>query len=255
MLDLDFSNRSFPFITIIIATKNVERDIAACLESIIAQNFRSLEIIIMDAASTDHTLNIINRYRDFIAHVSSQRDSGIYEAWNNALQIATGEYVCFLGADDRLLPGALREYLSAIKLNPEAVFLCSKVRVGTRIIGKPLDRDRLIKYMQVAHVGAMHKASLFDELGFFDENFKISGDYEFLLRSDLSSRSIFLDIVTADMGYHGVSNQQAVRALLECLRAKEKLHLSTSASRYFIFLSAVFKYYLRKFIFSMLKLK
>ncbi|MFT5184576.1 MAG: glycosyltransferase involved in cell wall biosynthesis, partial [Flavobacteriales bacterium] len=73
----------------------------ACLQSIVSQTFEDFEIIVCDGDSLDETAKIIEKYGEQII-VSTQKDRGVYDAMNRGLDIATGEWIYFLGADDRL---------------------------------------------------------------------------------------------------------------------------------------------------------
>ena len=90
-------------LTIIIATYNSEKYLDKCLESIAIQSYPKIELIIIDNCSTDSTLNIINKYNLRInLRVFSEPDSGIYDALNKGVVLASGEYILFLGSDDYL---------------------------------------------------------------------------------------------------------------------------------------------------------
>ena len=72
------------------------------IQSIITQTYKNVEYILIDGASTDNTMRIIERYRDHIHTVVSEPDQGLYDAMNKGLSLATGDYVCFLNAGDCL---------------------------------------------------------------------------------------------------------------------------------------------------------
>ncbi|MBQ8673510.1 MAG: glycosyltransferase [Bacteroides sp.] len=88
--------------SIITVCRNAEETIEETLQSVITQTYHHVEYIIVDGASTDRTLSIIERYRDRIARVVSEPDKGLYDAMNKGLALATGDYVCFLNAGDGL---------------------------------------------------------------------------------------------------------------------------------------------------------
>ena len=84
-----------PMVSIIIATFNASATLARCLNSIVNQNTRNWELIVIDGASTDGTVDLIESFSNSIAYWQSQSDSGIYDAWNRGLDKATGKYICF----------------------------------------------------------------------------------------------------------------------------------------------------------------
>jgi glycosyltransferase involved in cell wall biosynthesis len=96
------ANKSNPVISIITVCYNAGKYIAHTIESVLSQTYPHIEYIIVDGASTDNTLEIVNRYRAQIATVISEKDKGLYDAMNKGLRAATGDYVFFLNADDLL---------------------------------------------------------------------------------------------------------------------------------------------------------
>lgn len=89
-----------PTFSIITVTYNAAATLEDTIQSVIAQTYHHIEYILIDGGSKDNTLNIINRYRDHIAHVISEPDKGLYDAMNKGIQLATGDYLCFLNAGD-----------------------------------------------------------------------------------------------------------------------------------------------------------
>ena len=89
-----------PTFSVITVCYNAEATIEDTIQSVISQTYHHVEYIIIDGASKDHTMDIVNRYRDRIAIVVSEPDKGIYDAMNKGISLATGDYLCFLNAGD-----------------------------------------------------------------------------------------------------------------------------------------------------------
>ncbi|MFN7014655.1 MAG: glycosyltransferase family 2 protein, partial [Bacteroidia bacterium] len=87
-------------ISIITVTFNSAKTIEQTIQSVIKQAYSNVEYIIIDGASQDETLNIIERYRNKISVVVSEKDSGIYNAMNKGLKLATGDIIGILNSDD-----------------------------------------------------------------------------------------------------------------------------------------------------------
>ncbi|MBP9970812.1 MAG: glycosyltransferase, partial [Paludibacteraceae bacterium] len=98
-------------ISIIIATYNASKTLNRCLDSIVSQKNSEVELIIIDGGSTDETLSVINSYSSDIDYVLSEKDNGLYDAWNKGIKAAKGDWIMFLGADDQLLSNALEKYI------------------------------------------------------------------------------------------------------------------------------------------------
>ena len=94
-------NHPHPKFSIITVTYNAEKVLEDTIQSVIFQTYRNVEYIIVDGASKDHTLEIVNKYHDRINKVISETDKGLYDAMNKGIQLATGDYLCFLNAGDK----------------------------------------------------------------------------------------------------------------------------------------------------------
>ena len=94
-----------PKLSIITIVYNNAADIERTLRSVINQTYRHIEYIIIDGASTDGTLDIINKYRSSLSKLVSEPDKGIYDAMNKGLQQASGDYVLFMNSGDEIYAG------------------------------------------------------------------------------------------------------------------------------------------------------
>lgn len=218
-----------PLISIVIACFNAAETLDAAIRSVVAEADDNVELIVIDGGSVDGTQAIIERHAGRLHHWISERDRGIYDAWNKGVRASYGRYIGFLGADDVLLPGAIAAYRQLIAAAPDAEYLSGRVRYGARIIGQPWRWSRFRRYMTVAHVASLHRRSLFDRIGLFDESFAITGDYELLLRAGPTLQTAFMSDVTVDMGVGGISSGQSDRVFHEASRAK-RLHSGLPAT-------------------------
>jgi glycosyltransferase involved in cell wall biosynthesis len=177
-----------PRVSIVVATWNAAKTLERCMTSIIGQCFTEWELLISDGGSTDGTIELIRQYESHIAWWHSERDDGIYDAWNRAIVHATGDYVCFLGADDAWTDeNALQRLFSAIgsdsyDLVTSRGLIFSPDSEETTEIGAPWNFRRIGRRIVVCHPGLLHKRSIFDVYGLFDTRYRIAGDLEFLLR-------------------------------------------------------------------------
>lgn len=175
-------------ISVVCATRNAGATLPAMLESYRAESNPQTELIIVDACSTDDSADIFNHHKDCISTLIVESDKSIYEAWNKGIAAARGEYICFIGADDRMATGLISKLIERIRANPQADFIHGynvMCRNGfpIGIIGRKYSVSTLEQYMPVAHVMSAHKTSWLLAEGKFNENFKSSGDYDFLLRT------------------------------------------------------------------------
>lgn len=218
---------SMPLITIITAVFNGEKTLEKTIQSVISQSYSNIEFIIIDGGSTDGTIDIIKRYEHAIDYWVSEADSGIYDAWNRGVRLSSGDWIAFLGADDAYVEGAIEAYVSLIRdcAHIKLEYVSSRVNMVNhsailRVVGAPWAWRVFRKYMNVAHVGSLHHRTLFEKHGLFDDSYKISGDYEFLLRAGSALRANFLDYITVDMLVGGVSDAN-ILVFSETTRAKK----------------------------------
>jgi len=207
-------NSNNNYISIIVAVLNGAATLQRCIDSIAEQTYPYKELIIMDGGSTDGTVDILEKNREKITYWESMHDRGIYHAWNKAIMLAHGNYICFLGADDFWADNTSIEKLvkTAIK-NKFPDFISGKVAivnkngVVVKIMGEAWNPDKMKKRMIIAHPGMLHHQNIFRSYGMFSEKYKIAGDYEFLMRCNGKTTSAFIDEVLVYMGDSGVSNK------------------------------------------------
>jgi len=215
-----------PFFSIIIATYNSELTLQRTLDSIITSDFKDYEIIIVDGLSTDSTLEIIRKNNIFIATVISEYDTGIYDAWNKGVLISKGEWIMFVGSDDLLTENSLQNYYEFVNASKNKLdYVSSRVQLidekqnVLRTIGRPWEWKKFRKYMCVAHVGSIHHNGLYKKYGLYDTDYKIIGDYEFLLRAGANLKTGYIEKITAQMQIGGISNINK-NVFFETLKAK-----------------------------------
>jgi glycosyltransferase involved in cell wall biosynthesis len=210
-------------VSIIVSVLNGSSVLESCLDSVFKQEFKDYELIIIDGGSVDGTIEILEKHSDKIDYWKSENDLGVFDAWNKALSKAAGEWLCFIGSDDVLLPDSLSKYMSKADF-PAVNFVSSRVMMvdddGAAVgsIGKPWDFDDQSGGMGVVHCGAFHHRSLFDEYGVFDHTYKLSGDFDFLLRVGRNVRASFLNEITVNMCDTGQSRTQVKEVIMETSR-------------------------------------
>lgn len=228
MKRIDINNYA-PLITIITSTFNAEKDLEECIKSVISQSYTNIEYIIIDGGSTDGTLEIVKKYQNFITISLSEKDNGIYDAWNKGVELANGDWIAFLGADDIYMHDAIEKYVQELsKLDYDGLdMISSKVRLvddkGTelRIIGKEWVWNKFRRFMCTAHVGSFHSKSFFKKYGLYNIDYKIVGDYEILLRAKHLLKAAYFDEITVNMKVGGISNLNNA-SIKETYKAKKR---------------------------------
>lgn len=125
-------------VSIIIPVYNCEKYVKKCLESVLGQTYKNIEIIVIDDGSTDRSLDVINRIAQGKANVKviHQENQGVSVARNRGLENAIGEYISFLDGDDYFGESYIEGLINAAEPNNSDLVICGYQKVDTK--GKPL---------------------------------------------------------------------------------------------------------------------
>lgn len=174
-----------PLVSVITVVRNGEKHIGETIRSVTEQSYRNIEYIVVDGASADGTVQILENYNDKIDYWVSEPDKGIYDAMNKGIALAKGEIIGILNADDYYLPGAIEKVVQADKQSGAGLFYGDMLHLGPRDPNgtrlKP-DIKKMNEMPAIYHPTCFVKKSVYERIGTFDTRFKISSDYEFLLR-------------------------------------------------------------------------
>jgi len=176
-------------ISIITICFNNEKDIRSTIESVINQTYKNIEYIIVDGASKDKTIEIVNEYKDKIAKIITEPDKGLYDAINKGIKNSTGDVVGLIHAGDRLHDNEVIAKI-AKHFQENNIDLCyghSKIVNGDNIIirvNKSSEYEPFLmkKGWMPSHLSFYAKRELFKQYGYYNLKYKIAADYELLLR-------------------------------------------------------------------------
>jgi glycosyltransferase involved in cell wall biosynthesis len=213
-------------ISIIIAVYNGAKTLQACLNSVLSQTYPYMELIVMDGGSLDGTVEILRNISHRLSFWDSQKDRGIAHAWNKAMNHATGNWVLFLGSDDRLLDEHVLADMAQILRDDVTndVIFGKCLMEGGEFHGEiwgGRDITAIRRRMTIPHIATFHRRTFMEEVGSFDETFKIAMDYELLIRKKVLSAR-FVDRLVTVMGGGGVSSVMIKNGLLELRKAQIK---------------------------------
>lgn len=178
-------------VTIITATYNSEATFEQCIRFVIEQTYKNIEYIIIDNCSKDKTLDIARTYSDQISRIVSEPDKGIFDALNKGIQLAQGDIIGFLHADDFYTSPAVIEKVVArfIESGSDAVYgdlqyvsrKNTKKIVRNWIAGDYKEKN-LLKGWMPPHPTFFVKRICYKKFGLFNIEYKIASDYELILR-------------------------------------------------------------------------
>jgi glycosyltransferase involved in cell wall biosynthesis len=210
--------RKNTLISIVIATYNAGSQLQECLASIDQQAYDNIEILIIDGGSTDNTIEIVKKFsgRKSITWLT-EKDQGIYDALNKGIKLAKGDWLYFMGADDRLLPG-FSELASKLK-DPNTIYYGNthekydpENKPSFTILTGEFSKYRLAKYC-INHQAIIYPASAFEKYG-YNVKYKVFADYALNLAlwgdNNFNREHHSLTIVSYDMTGFSSLNEDIV---------------------------------------------
>jgi glycosyltransferase len=223
-------------ISIITSVYNNRATVAEAVESVLSQTYGNIEYIVVDGASTDGTVDVIERYADRITTFVSEPDKGIYDGLNKGIGLATGDVVGFLHSDDLFADESVVEKIARAFEESEAESI-----YGDLIYVAKEDTGRVVRYWKSGafaydklkrgwmppHPTFYVRREVYGRYGGFDTSFRIAADYDTVLRF-LGREKItthYLPEVLVKMRVGGASNKSLanlVRKSGEDLRAMKK---------------------------------
>lgn len=206
---------NLPKISIITPTYNSEKNIEACITSVANQTHQNIEHIIIDGASADNTLNIIKEIAAKYTHLKfiSEPDRGIYDAMNKGIDIATGEWIYFLGSDDVFIDDLVLEEVFS---NPgvkqvDIVYGGVQYKYSEEQYNIPFDYTRL-RFQNINHQAMFTRKLVFDKVGKFNTKYKIFADWEFNIRwmGSTAIPSLYMPRLIAVFNEKGLSGSRKI---------------------------------------------
>ena len=223
MLAANAMSAPTPIFSIIVVCKNPGPRIQAALDSLHGQQGSEPEIIVIDGASTDGTCEWLEALRPRLGTLISEPDRGVYDAMNKGLAQARGEWVLFLGADDRLAsPAVLQEAQALLQGNPAEIAV-GEIRYDDGRIYRLNSRINPSARNFVHHQGAFYRRTLFAQHGGFDAALAIMADYDLNLRLwKKNARFAPLPLHIAVCGSRGLSDAGTWRGYAEEIRVRHR---------------------------------
>ena len=246
-------------ISIITICFNCASDLERTIKSVLAQTYRKIEYIIVDGGSTDHTPQILEKYKDCIECIISESDDGIYDALNKGINMATGDYVGLLNSDDFFTADDVIERFVNNFEDPaiDAVY-------GDIHFIHPGEPNKCVRYysskrfhprwlrfgFMPAHPSFYARKNVLEKAGPYKTDYKIGSDYEMMVRlfrkQQIHAKYLPIDFVTMRTG--GLSTrsvQSRIQLIRDDIRACRENGVYTNA----LFISLKFLYKIFEFKF------
>jgi len=209
-----------PLISIITVVYNGAATLEATIRSVRDQTWKNIEYIIVDGGSKDGTLALVEKYKDSISRWISEPDKGVYDAMNKGIRMATGEWLYFLGSDDRLHdPGVLTRLFDApFEGACDLLYGNVKSPAYKGLYDGEFTLEKLLS-KNISHQAAFYRKELFQRLGDYDLRYRLHADWDFNLRCflDKDVRTRYANVVCAEFGAEGMSSCHDVPFIRERL--------------------------------------
>lgn len=222
-------------ITVITAVLNQKDNLNNLIKSFQSQSYQNKELIIIDGASTDGTLELIKQSSDVVTKFLSEPDENISDAMNKGIGLASGDFLLFLQSDDMFTSTTSLETVAKLLSDSYDIF-------SFPIFFKNEDKKTLKQASKVPfkiyfkttiwHQGALISSKLFKNIGIYDTKLKIAMDYDFFLRAYLSNAKIkkLNTPVLSIMDAGGISSKKDKTSLGERFLEEKKIHYKYSKS-------------------------
>lgn len=205
-------------VSIITAVYNREKTIQSTIDSVVQQDYANIEHVVVDGGSTDGTIDVINQNSQQIDQFVTGPDNGIYDALNKGIELATGDVVGFLHADDVLHDShAVERIVNGFQENKQADFV-----YGDLLYVDAKNPLKVVRYWKSgkystskirwgwmpAHPTFYLKREKYSKLGAYRDDFEISADYELMIRMIMRHQlqGQYVSEILVDMKVGGKSN-------------------------------------------------
>ena len=223
-------------LSIITINRNNAEGLKKTIESIVNQSYTNFEYIIIDGASTDHSVEIIKEYEYRLNYWISESDKGIYNAMNKGIKQASGEYCLFLNSGDFLIENNVIENVIKRGLQSDIYsYGCQITKENFSIIHLPPKEITLFTFTcgSLPHPSSFIKRSLLIEMNGYDENYRIASDYKFFFEILIIKNASYTSSDYVTSVFEGLSGISSISDNNSCLRKIEEQKIHQMLQDYF----------------------
>jgi len=207
---------TFPLLTIVTVTKNCNATLERTLKSVSAVKTADVEYVVVDGASTDGTVELIINSGNLVDRFISEPDSGIYNAMNKGIDLATGKYILFINGDDELVPEGFPIVLPLLKDGQKDVIAAKTLVVESESLHVNLIANpwQLYFFNTIPHPSTFVLTDILRKYR-FREDLKIASDYDLFLRLYLDSYQFVKVNATTALHHRGGASANSELSILE----------------------------------------
>lgn len=205
-----------PKITIITPTYHTGESVETSLSSVARQTYRNIEHIIVDGASKDKTLPVIRKYLKTYKHIRllTEKDAGIYNAMNKGMDLCTGDWIFFMGADDSFYNENVLTDLYEEGLFQEEQVIYGNVMIkgdapwakDSDIYDGPFNLEKLFRW-NICHQCIFYPRSVIKKVGYYETKYKVTSDWDYNVRCWANYKFTYVDKIIAFFTTGGKSSE------------------------------------------------
>ncbi len=236
---------SEPLISIITTVKNGEKYLEEAILSLKDQNYKNFEHIVIDANSSDKTLEIIKKYNDQIDYWVTCEDRGIWDGFNLGMKLVRGKYLGFLNSDDKFTPEALSLLIKYIKKFPEKDFIFGAVKKHWGVLHgyKPWKIKWSWGFYSSHSTGFFIKTTSAQKVGLYNLTYKYSADYDFFYRMIVKEKMTGVGTKKKELfGYFRRGGFSSKTRFLDHFYEEIKIRIDNKQNLLLVLFIFVFKY-------------
>jgi len=223
-----------PKVSVVTVCFNAEDSIKSTINSVISQDYRDVEYIIVDGGSFDKTVDIIKENENKISFLVSEKDSGIFDAMNKSLSFCNGEWIIFMNAGDEFYNShIISEVAPYLNSKEDFVYGDSEILYGDyRLIRKAKSADYLWKGMIFSHQSLFSRLSILKEKKFRLDT--ISADFYLVLSCFYDGFKFKqLDFPISSVSPNGFSDKNQLRVIFAWRDEVRKIHPGLKTEIYY----------------------
>ena len=233
-----------PLISLVTVVFNGEKLIADTLGSAVDQTYKNIELVIIDGASKDKTVDIAKKFQSHTGTLISEPDKGIYDAMNKGIKAAKGEWIYFLNAGDSFYDEKVLEDIFTKYDLTNCDLVYAKVQTKNEptgidyITGEPVTFKDFFTRYPICHQATFTRKSAFDQIGLYDTRYRLAGDTEWFTRffKLQPEKAFFIDRIVAFYDIQGTTYHKRMQGY------KEYLHFGKKYFPFFVSLKNQFFY-------------
>jgi len=235
-----------PKLSIVTVVLNGEKYLEETIQSVLNQSYKNFEYIIIDGGSSDKTLEIIKKYEKEITYWLSEKDRGIYDAFNKGMELSRGEYIGIANSDDIYVDGAFNILANYIKEYPEKDFIFGSVKKHWGLLHgyQPWKIHFSWGFYTSHSTGFFIKRNSAKKVGLYNLKYKYSSDYDYFYRMIIKEK--LKGIATKKNEQFGIFRRGGYSSQVDFkdhFFEEIKIRLDNNQNKFIVFLIILYKFF------------